>query len=494
MVSYTALDATPISFSPRPIISMADFPFEPGSFRDRTSRVFYRDGTVLRGLNAQAAQEWEVLTSKPFFRQFMAAGKLVQTGQVELPASPPFIQDDSWDEQWSVVLNHQPIPVISYPYEWSFSMLQDAALLTLELQDAALHADMTLKDATPFNIQWSGSQPVFIDIPSFERLRLGEPWVGYRQFCQLFLYPLFLQAYKDVPFQPWLRGNLEGIEPAQCAQLMSFRDMFRPGVLSHVVLQAKAQSSYAQTERNLKHDLRQAGFHKALIQANVSRLQKQVAKLTWQQTRSTWSDYTEALPYTESEQHHKADFVRRITHSQPWKLVWDLGCNTGMFSRIAAENANYVLAMDIDALVIERFYCALKQEHSPNILPLISNVADPVPNLGWRGLERKALVERGKPDLTLCLALLHHVVISAHIPLGEFITWLASLNTALVIEFVTRDDPMVQALLRHKADHYADYDSQYFERCLADTFEIEQRETLQSGTRRLYYGRSKRQA
>ena len=470
---------------------MTDSHFEPGSFRDRTSRVFYRDGAVLRGLNAHAAQEWEVLKTKPFFRQSMAEGKIVRTEQVAPTDSSP--NAEQWGEQWSVILKHQAVPFISYPYEWPFSMLQDAALLTLELQAAALNGDITLKDATPFNVQWSGSQPVFIDIPSFERLRPGEPWVGYRQFCQLFLYPLFLQAYKDIPFQPWLRGNLEGIEPAQCARLMSFRDLFRPGVLSHVILQAKAQASYAQTERNLKKDLRQAGFHKALIQANVGRLQKQITQLTWKQSRSTWSDYTEALPYTESEQHQKTDFVRRITHSRRWPLVWDLGCNTGTFARIAAENADYVLAMDIDALVIERFYCELKQEQSPNILPLVSNVADPTPNLGWRGLERKALVERGRPDLTLCLALLHHVVISAHIPLREFITWLASLGTALVIEFVTRDDPMVQTLLRHKADHYTDYDLEYFERCLAGAFEIDRQETLKSGTRILYYARSKRQ-
>ena len=467
--------------------------FESGSFRDRTSRVFYQDGAVLRGLNTHAAQEWVILKAKPFFHQFMTEGKIVRTEQVTPTDVSPSPYAGQWGEQWPIVLKHQTIPFISYPYEWPFSMLQDAALLTLDLQAAALTADMTLKDATPFNIQWSGGQPVFIDIPSFERLRPGEPWVGYRQFCQLFLYPLFLQAYKDIPFQPWLRGNLEGIEPAQCAQLMSFRDLFRPGVLSHVVLQAKAQASYAQTERNLKKDLRQAGFHKALIQANVGRLQKQIAQLTWKQSRSTWSDYTEALPYTEREQHQKADFVQRITHSQRWHLVWDLGCNTGVFSRIAAENAEYVLAMDIDALVVERLYCALKKEQSSNILPLISNVADPAPNLGWRGRERKALVERGRPDLTLCLALLHHVVIGAHIPLREFITWLASLGTALVIEFVTRDDLMVQTLLRHKADHYADYDLEYFERCLADAFEIDQQETLASGTRILYYARSKRQ-
>ncbi len=464
---------------------------EPGSFRDRTSRVFYRDGVVLRGLNVHAAQEWEILKAKPFFQSFMAEGKIVHTEQVESPGSSPSPHAGRREELWSILLKHQTIPFISYPYEWPFSMLQAAALLTLDLQAAALDADMTLKDATPFNIQWLGSQPVFIDIPSFEQLRPGEPWAGYRQFCQLFLYPLILQAYKDLPPQPWLRGSLEGITPIQCAQLMSLRDMLRPGVLSHIILQAKAQASYARTKRNLKQDLRQAGFHKALIQANVSRLRKLVARLTWKQSRSTWSNYTEDLPYTESEQHQKVDFVRRVIHTRRWNMVWDLGCNTGTFSRLAAKNAEYVLAMDIDALALERLSCALKREHSPNILPLISNIADPSPNLGWRGLERKALVERGGPDLTLCLALLHHVVISSHIPLREFIAWLASLGTALVIEFVTRDDPMVQTLLRHKADHYTDYDLGYFERCLADMFETDRQETLASGTRRLYYARSK---
>ena len=302
---------------------------------------------------------------------------------------------------WSVILKHQAIPFISYPYEWPFSMLQDAALLTLELQAAALDADMTLKDATPFNVQWSGSQPVFIDIPSFERLRPGEPWVGYRQFCQLFLYPLFCKPTKTYPFSPGCAAVWKALNRPSAARLMSLRDLLRPGVLSHVVLQAKAQASYAQTEHNLKKDLRQAGFHKALIQANVSRLQKQVAKLTWQQTRSTWSGYTEALPYTEEEQHQKADFVRRITHSRRWNLVWDLGCNTGTFSRIAAENAEYVLAMDIDALVVERLYCALKQDQSPNILPLISNVADPRSKswLARAGTQGPGRTRQARPDL-----------------------------------------------------------------------------------------------
>ena len=286
---------------------------------------------------------------------------------------------------------------------------------------------------------------------------------------------------------------------------MSARDLLRPGVLSHVYLQTKAQARYAKTEQSaqpaphakssrqhdLKHDLRRAGFQTALIQSNVSRLTKLIQRLSWKRSRSTWSEYADNLPYTDAEQIQKADFIQRVIHSRPWSMVWDLGCNTGTFSRIAAQNADTVIAMDVDALVIERLYQALKTEAGSNILPLVSNLADPAPNLGWRGKERHALDQRAKPDLILNLALIHHIVISANIPLHEFINWLAGFKAAVVIEFITRADPMVQTLLRHKDDHYTDYETPYFEQCLSAAFEIIERQQLASGTRILYYGQPK---
>ena len=491
--------------------SLDEFRSEPGSFRDRTSRVFYQADTVFRALTAPALADWQQLTATSFFQRLHKAGKIVQTEQVDTLClrdnAPEFAASEhlSSTSPWVATLRHQKIPFISYPYEWSFGMLKDAALLQLELLQDALAEGMILKDASSFNVQWIGSRPIFIDIPSFTHLAPGEPWVGYRQFCQLFLFPLFLQAYKDSPFQPWLRGSLDGISPQDCRQLMSARDLLRPGVFSHVYLQAKAQARYAESgqqppqdkpnrQHNLKRELRNAGFHPALIQANVRRLRKLIQRLGWQRSRSTWSEYTHHLPYTEGEQAQKADFVRRVTHARSWSMVWDLGCNTGTFSRIAAQNATTVVAMDVDTLVVERFYQALKADGDTTILPLVSNLADPAPNLGWRGTERQALDHRARPDLILSLALIHHLVIGANIPLHQFIEWLASFKAALVIEFITRDDPMVQTLLRHKDDHYADYDLESFERCLADAFEVDHQEPLASGTRILYYARSKRQA
>ncbi len=457
--------------------------FEPGSYRDATSRVFYDAGDVYRVLNATAFADWQALAASEFGRRRMADGGLVPTEQVP-PSEIPAKVDQS---AWAAVLKHQTIPWVSYPYEWSFGMLRDAGLLTLELLDDALHENLSLKDGSAYNVQFVGAKPVFIDIPSFHRLSPGEPWIGYRQFCQLFLYPLFLRAYRNVPFQPWLRGNLDGIDPVACRNLMSLRDLFRPGVSTHVFLHARLDSRFADADRSLRAELPAAGFQKSLIQANVRGLIKILRKLEWRTAKTTWSDYAQCNSYTADDRARKEAFVRGVAQSRRWRRVWDLGCNTGVFSRIAAEHADYVVAMDGDPLAIERLYAALQAERNLKILPLIANVADPAPNQGWRGRERKSAAERGRPELTLCLALLHHLVIGANIPLREVLDWLADLTPGLIIEFVTKHDPMVQVLLRNKPDIYADYEQEPFERMLAERFEIVRRETLQSGTRTLYF-------
>ncbi len=463
---------------------MSELQSEPGSFRDRQGRIFYKNGKVLRALSARALEEWRVLSSTRFFPRLMEAGKIVETRSMEAGSLEGTLPEA---ERWSGFLSHEKIPFISYPYEWSFQMLKDAALLQLELIAAALAEDMILKDASSFNFQWNGAKPVFIDIPSFERLSPGEAWVGYRQFCQLFLYPLFLQSYKNIPFQPWLRGSIDGISPQNCLQLMSRRDLLRAGVLTHVYLQSRLQNRYGRSDANAKGMLKTAGFSRDLIAANVKRLAKTVAGLTWPQTRSEWSDYASNNTYSRQDHQLKTDFVREAAQTRRWSLAWDLGCNTGSFARICAENSDYVVAMDQDPAAIELLYRALSKEECKSILPLVLNLADPSPSLGWRCLERKAITGRGRPQLTLCLALIHHMVIGANVPVVEFIQWLADLESALVIEFVTKGDAMVEGLLRNKEDQYQDYELDHFEHCLGNRFEVRRRKVLPSGTRVLYF-------
>ncbi|MFC2074896.1 methyltransferase [Bdellovibrionota bacterium] len=464
---------------------MNNFQIDQGSFRDRHGRIFYLNEEVYRGISKEAFSEWENFSSKPFYASMVSAGKLVKTEKIDDFA------DLKIPGNWEAVLKHQKIPFISYPYEWSFGMLKDAALLQLELLLRGLKEDIILKDSSAFNVQWVGTNPIFIDIPSFQKLAPGEPWVGYKQFCQMFLYPLMIKAYKDIPFHPFLRGSIDGIDSEHCNNLMSSRDLFRSGVFLYVYLQSKFQKKYSDTKRVAKKELKSAGFNKEMIRANIKRLQNLTAKLQWKKLGSEWGDYAEDNSYPEEDQRIKQNFVRDCVKTKSWKLVWDLGCNTGTFSRIAAENSEYVLAMDLDHLAVEKFYQELKREGNKTILPLVNNLADPSPNLGWRGMERKALPERGKPDLTLCLALIHHMVISANIPMSDFINWLASLGSSLIIEFVTKDDEMVKTLLRNKEDIYTDYELGPFESLLSNHFNIEKRLEVKSGTRILYYASNK---
>jgi hypothetical protein len=457
--------------------------YDPGSFRDRTGRVFISDGSVYRGLNEAAFAHWQALSQSRLFERFTTEGKLVRTREVDADE----LTDLRDGHGWHGVLQHERIPFVSYAYEWCFGMLKQAAILQLELLAAALAENFTLKDASPYNIQWRGTQPVFIDIPSFVKLQPGDCWAGYRQFCQLFLYPLLLAAYKGIPFHPWLRGSIEGIQPHECRQLMSWRDCLRPGVMTHVVLHNALATRYGNTQRNVGGELRQAGFRRELIEANVRGLLKLIRKLHWRPPQSEWSEYETSNSYPSADLKQKDDFVRRVAATRRWKLAWDLGANTGRFSRIVAERADCVVAMDRDYLAIQRLYDRLQAEDNRKILPLVMDLADPSVNRGWRGLERKAITNRGRPELTLCLALIHHLVISANIPLPDFVNWLAGLGSEVVIEFPTREDPMVERLLRFRDEQFAEYDLPIFERSLAEHFTILQQETLGCRTRRLYH-------
>ncbi|MGH2996480.1 MAG: methyltransferase, partial [Gaiellaceae bacterium] len=442
---------------------------EPGSFRDPDSRIVVSDGRVLRLLSEQGLADWRALSSSSLFAELVDEGKLVATQEAEdVPAVRGGLHGPV-----AAALEHEVVPFVSYPYEWTFGMLRDAALLQLELVRRAIEAGMMLKDSSPYNVQFRGARPVFVDVGSFEPLREGEPWAGYRQFCTLFLYPLLLQAWKDVPFQPWLRGRIDGISPQECRNLMSARDLLRRGVLTHVVLHSKLERRYADSTRDLKRELKSAGFRKELIVANVKGLERLVSRLRWARSRSAWSGYGLTTTYSAADAERKKQYVAEAVAAERPRLVWDLGCNEGRHARIAAETADHVVAMDADAVVVDRLYNELGHEGTTNVLPLAVNIVDPSPGLGWRGLERRPLPERGSPDLTLCLALIHHVSIGGNVPVAEFLDWLHGLSTALVIEFPTPEDPMVQGLLARKrpGDH-PDYRREWFERCLSERFDV----------------------
>jgi hypothetical protein len=458
--------------------------FEQGSFRDRRARVFRDNGSIYRCLDKTAWWNWTLLKDTSFFRELIDDGAIPVTHE----ASSTYLKQVPEFGRWYGVLQHQPVPAVTYPYEWSFSRLKDAALFHLDLMGRVLADDWIIKDSSPFNIQWKGCRPIFIDIPSFEPLAPGEPWIGYRQFCEMFLNPLMLSAYKGVRFQPWLRGRIDGIELDQMARLLTWRDMlFRRGAFIEVYLQAKMQRAMAGSKSISKESLRKAGFSKDIIIANLKRIRRIVHGMVPAQCASAWVDYASMHSYSDPDYQIKQTFVSEVAASRRWKTVWDLGCNTGDFSRLVAPHAELVLAMDVDEASVERLYLRTRAEGTENLLAILFDIADPSPSLGWRRRERTALENRRPPDLVLALALMHHLAIGANIPLRDFVEWLASLKAAIVLEFVSKDDEMAQALLRNKPDIYADYSDDSLRELLRPHFHIQRTQPLKNGLRMLYH-------
>jgi hypothetical protein len=459
---------------------------EPGSFRDRDSRVVISGDAIYRALSPEGAEDWEALSGSPLLQQLTAAGKVIGTREVD--PSVAGVSQDLLPTGVSKVLEHDRVPFVSYPYEWTFSMLQDAAKLQLELGAAAIDAGLTLKDATPYNVQFLGSQPTFIDIGSFEKQAEGEPWIAYRQFCMLYLYPLLFQAHKDIPFHPWMRGSIDGIQPIDAIKVFSLRDRLRKGVFVHTSLHArldrranKSGPGSAEENKNTRQ------VKPSQIKAQLESMNRLVSKLKWKAGETSWSGYRQSNTYSDDDDKRKQAFVAEVAAEKKPALTWDMGCNDGAYSRIAAEHSDRVVAFDFDHATVEALYRSLKEEGNTKILPLVSNLADPSPALGWRGLERKTLVDRGAPDLMLALALIHHVSISANIPIADFLQWARDMGTTLLIEFPKRTDPMVRALLANKHEGAnPDYEEGNFEAELEKRFTVERREELPSGDRVLY--------
>nr|MDQ3385952.1 class I SAM-dependent methyltransferase [Actinomycetota bacterium] len=456
---------------------------DPGSFRDPLSRVYITDDEVYRGLSAEGLAAFESVQASSFFPALLAEGLVVPTERAADPV--PLVGGT-----WAGALRHERVPVISYPFEWTFEMLRDAALLQLEVTRRALTEGFITKDATSFNVQFDGARPVFIDVGSFERPPPGEPWPGYRQFCQLFLNPLVVQAVAGIPFQPWLRGSLDGISPSQVAPLIRGSRRLDRRLMVHVGLHARAESRYADTdaERDVRDDLRQAGFGPKVIAAQLDSLERTVRSLRSGEEASTWSDYSDRAHYDDADLASKEATVAEAVSGSGAQLVLDLGANDGRFSQLAVDSgAARAVAVDSDHLVVDRLYRRLRDTGEGRILPLVLDLTDPSPGLGWRSQERRSFTERVRPDLVLCLAVVHHLALTNNVPFDLIVELLADFDAPVVVELPLRDDPMAARLLARKRKGLCDqYDAPQWEGALGRRFTIEERTVLPSGRRVLY--------
>ncbi len=458
---------------------------ESGSFRDPSSGVVWAGGRVLRHLDAEAAATFRAVEAAGVLDDLARRGAVVGWQTVS-PEEVDAVR--ALAPRTALVLEHPTLPFVSYPYEWPFEMLRAAALLTLDIQAAALAAGFTLRDASPYNVQFLGSRPIFIDLGSFDRYREGSPWLAYTQFCRLFLYPLLVDALRGVPYHGLLRSSVDGLDVARVGRLLRTRDKLRPSVFRDVVVQGWLER-WSGTLAG-REDVAGAGIEKRVLLQLVDRLRTTVTGLRSGVAASHWGEYDETSAYTAESRAIKERVVDSVVSATQPPLVWDLGCNTGRFSVAAARGAGTVVALDADAAVVNRLAVAVRGGPG-NLLPLVVDVLDPSPDQGWAGRERRALARRGRPDLVLCLGLLHHLVVHGQIPLPDVIGWLADLGPELLVEFVPTDDPGFRKLVRWRLTAHHDYSAAGLEAALGEHFTTFSRTALGSSDRVLYAATSR---
>lgn len=464
-----------------------------GSFRDPANKVYElnlesRSGEyrILRGLSEGALSIYKRLSCEDFFCKLLEKKLIIRS---KLLSNFDKNAKNVISDGWTGVLEHQTVPFVSYPYEWTFTMLKDAALLQLYLVEKSLEEGWILKDATPYNIQWIGSSPIFIDIPSFEPWVEGEPWVGYRQFCTMFLTPLMLKAHLGIDHLPLLRSYVDGIPPTEAVKFFTGIKKLKKGILSHIVFPAIVENSISKRERDAA-PIQQRTPHKhtkSMVIGLVQSLSRLVKKLSNKIEHTDWSLYDKTHSYQDSDLNAKKAFVLKHASEKKRDQIWDIGCNTGTFSKVCSKICNQVISIDGDQNAVELLYLNEKVRKGSNILSLVLNVSNLSPGQGWAGVERQAFDRRKKPDLVLCLALIHHVRMSANIPNSMFLKWLHSLEADVVLEFINRKDEMTIKLLTNKKEQYEDYNFEQFITEVGQFFKIEDRMLLKNGKREIFY-------
>lgn len=449
----------------------------PSSFRDPNGFVFYQGERLLRQVNLAYREDYDTLRRSGLYDELVDSGLLIP--HQELPDSFATTEDAYR------VLEPTQLPIISYPYEWCFSQLKDAALTTLLIEKRALHHGMTLKDASAYNIQFHEGRPVLIDTLSFERLREGDPWVAYRQFCQHFLAPLSLMSHVDIRLARLLERFLDGIPLDLASHLLPRRTWIRPSLGLHLHLHARSIRRYSDATRERVERSRKLGPKG--LEGLIDHLESAITRLDWSPEGTEWIRYESTHGYPDAALRNKRDVVTKLMQEILPNSVWDLGSNTGLFSQLATFSASHVLSIDHDPGAVEIHYRRLKGRGERRVLPLWMDLTNPSPSVGWAHRERDSLVSRGPADLVLALALIHHLAISNNTPLQAIAELLSHLGRSLIVEFIPKSDAQVQRLLVSRRDVFPAYSQTGFERAFSHYFRTIRSWALGDTGRSIYY-------
>ncbi len=439
----------------------------PSSFRDPHGFVFMRDGVLLRQVNDVHAAAFDHFARSGLYEQLVEERLLIPHVQVDatlgLTSDAAFVLQPEW------------IPFVSLPYEWSWTQLRDAALLTLTIQERAMANGMTLRDATAFNVTFWRGRPTFIDTTSFGLLEVGRPWVAYRQFCQHFLAPLALMSYRDVRLGQLSRIHLDGVPIDLAARLLPRRAKARPALAMHLSFHARSQRRHANdADHGQERNLSPRAF-----EGLIASLRRCIDSLPEPPGTSEWRDYYQRLDhYSDAAAAQKESLVGRWVEAVAPSSMWDVGANTGRFSVLGSHRGIETVAIDNDPFCVDEMYRTARRDDDAGLTAAVADIANPTPGIGWANAERPSLRDRGPADLLLALAVLHHIAIGRGVPLPAILDELAVLGRASILEWVPMDDPMSQRLARGREYLFDSYTERAFEDEVARRFEVRRRERL----------------
>lgn len=446
------------------------------SFRDPSGFVFSENGILYRQINQAGSVEYQSLLESGLYQELVANHLLIPHEEM------PDIQSDS--PYAFKIIKPEPVEFISYPYEWSFSQYKDAALLTLAIQRKALEYGLTLKDSSAYNIQFWRGEPILIDTLSFMPYEEGGPWAAYRQFCQHFYAPLALMAYIDIRLSQLMRIYIDGIPLDLASQLLPRKTRFNFSLYIHIHLHARSQKHYA--DKTIDPAMVKRRISRQQLMGLLDSLEAGIRKLHWKGATTEWGDYMTAHNYTPAALEHKKQIIEKFIEQIQPAMVWDLGANVGFFSRIASQRGIFTVAFDLDPGAVEQNYLKMSAEKESHLLPLLTDLTNPSPSIGWQLQERKSFLERSPADAVFALALIHHLAIANNVPLEHLSQFFGGLCHWLIVEFVPKEDAQVQRLLATRKDIFPNYTQAGFEQAFNEDFMIISHEQIQDSRRILY--------
>ena len=419
---------------------------EAGSFRDPSGQVFIHENTIYRSIYQSGIADYKAACNNGIYEELILKKQLISHSEVSFEHAL---------ENTEYCIEHPKLPMVSYPWEWSFSMLKDAALLHLDIMEFLLPKGFWLRDASAFNVQYNQTGLLLIDTLSIGKKAPDSPWVAYNQFCSHFLAPLATASCCDIRTLGLWRNYIDGFPLDLAVKMLPVIKKYSPGLFMHLTLHAYFQRKSDRQEDILKEKTSKKRRVSDLALLGIIRsLRKTINKLKWDVDSRIWANYESIRTYEDADVKEKANYVKKIVNATNPAMVWDLGGNTGEFSKIAAESGAFVVSIDGDPACTEFIYKNIKStENGKRILPLTMDLANPSPGLGWESKERLSIIERGPADLILALALIHHLVFSANIPLTRIAKWFASLSNNLLVEFMPIEDPMIKKLTQNRQEH-----------------------------------------